>query len=149
MQRLGWLLSVSFALLFFHPADIAAKDATATKADRLNNTLEKGVILKTNFEYASKERSVKTEKRIFLADRDNKWINLTKPRDGIVLLGRMLQHDQAVLEMEYMIIDTNKDNAVLATPAIKTQIGKRSIINLDRPSEKITLSFVSKTTGPQ
>lgn len=145
-SRFQWLWL--FGVLAIMSAAIE-KHALAGKPAEDSATLEKGVILKTSFEYKTNENSVKTEKRVFLADRESKWVNLSHPRDGVVLLGRMLKHDQANLEMEYLIVDTNRTDAVLTTPSITTPIGKKSIINLDRPSEKITLSLISKTSGPQ
>lgn len=147
MQRLGWFVGMTLLLVVPNFTGLYAKSPSTSTS--INPTLEKGVILKTSFEYKTDERSVRTEKRVFLADRDTKWLNLTRPRDGIVLLGRMVGHDATNLEMEFLIINTNKDDAVLATPIIKTPLGQKAMINMDRPSEKITLSLISKSTGPQ
>lgn len=149
MQRLGWFLGMTLLLVVPSFGELYASSKDAPLRPIVSDTLESGVILKTSFEYKTKKRTVRSEKRVFLADRNSQWLNLTHPREGIVLLGRMLEHDAKKIKMEYLVIDTNKENAVLATPVIETPLGKKSIINLDSPREKITLSLISKSSNTQ
>ena len=87
-----------------------------------------GYLIKSNLVFTSSGKEVKTEGE-FILSKDNKtWTSLTKVRDGVTLLGKIVAADGNSIHLEYIVIDTSKASAVISTPAILAKLGETAEI---------------------
>lgn len=50
------------------------------------------------------------------------------PKDGVTLLGKLVENENKTLNVEYMVIDTNRPNALVDMPTATAKLGELSKI---------------------
>ena len=106
--------------------------------------IDSGLIIEANFKYEAAKKRLTTRRKVFLDRGQHTWFNLTLPKEGVLLLARMITRDETKVSMEYLIIDTDRADAILSTEAINTPLNEPTTITIDRSGEKISLSILMK-----
>ena len=106
----------------------------------------KGFLIKTVFDYQAKEKTSKSEATLILDAKNKTWTTLLPPKNGIALLGRLAESDSKSIQMEYIVVDTNQNNAVISTPRITALLGETASIELGTSGEKVMVSLLATAT---
>jgi hypothetical protein len=106
-------------------------------------TISESVAIKTEFEYvAGASKRVKADRTVFIRTDSHDWVGLTKSQSGVALLGRIVGKGPGLVKVEYLIVDTSRDEeAVLAPPVLDALIGQKLQVNLDRGDVRATLNI--------
>ena len=116
-------------------------------------TPNKGYKIETEFSYSQNGHTTHSKSEFILAKETKTWTTLTKPKDGVVLLARIVSQKEPSIGLEYIVVDTKQENAVVSTPMILATLGERSEISVgmtDTNSEvKIGLKAESTEYLPQ
>jgi hypothetical protein len=101
--------------------------------------------IKTSFEYNANGHHDKTDSSIAINDKNNAWMTLSPPKGGVTLLGRVAKMTAKIVELEYIVIDTNLKNPIVVTPGIKAVIGQKANLVINEPrGEKIMISAFAR-----
>lgn len=110
-----------------------------------SGSLAKSLVIHTEFDYTGPKRRVRTDRSVFLTEEHRDWVNLTHPRDGVAVLGRLLDRDPKQVKLEYLIIDTSReDEGLINPPVLLAPIGQKLLVNLDGQSTKASLTIEAK-----
>lgn len=112
-----------------------------------------GILIATQLTYRSESKTIETSKELIISQSNNGWTALITPKEGVVLLGRMVKRQETILQMEYLLIDTMAEPTVVSTPAIIARFGDESKISVSGPvggpgdsKEKIEISLLARKT---
>ena len=106
--------------------------------------------LKVDFQYQSEKKTIKQKNEILLIKNNRMWNPLSPLKEGMMLLARPISYSAKGVEMEYMVIDTNKNpHAIITIPKVFASLGETTplVINED-PSgkgEKISINVTADT----
>lgn len=106
----------------------------------------KGFKMETQFNYSNNEVKVASKSSIILDENNKTWNTLTEPKKGVALLGRIVKSDKTTLQLEYIIVNTTKNNAVVSTPAIIAILGEKAEINVGTNHETVVISLLATPT---
>lgn len=105
-------------------------------------SLQDSLVIKTELDYSSLGKKVRTERMVFVTEENKDWLNLTRPRDGVVVLGHLLERGTGKIKMEYIIVDTGREeDPVISPPPVESVVGQKTLINLDGAHEKISVTL--------
>ena len=108
---------------------------------------QNGFLLKTIFEYKANNKITKSESSFILDAKNKTWTTLTPPKDGITLLGRMMDSNAKSIGFEYIVVNTNEKNSVISTPQMIARIGENATLEMNIPNkEKISISLMASPT---
>lgn len=106
-----------------------------------------GFSIATEFDFSNGAKKVKAERSLLVAEDSRSWQSLTKARDGILLLGRVVSADAAGITLEYLVLDTNRDDFVLSTPTMILKFGQKATMTLDNSRDRISITVLATPTG--
>ncbi|MCM2323015.1 MAG: hypothetical protein NDJ90_07110 [Oligoflexia bacterium] len=113
-------------------------------------TSESGFLVKTKLTYQTPKSLIESVGELILPNTNKGWTPLTYPKEGVVLLGRMVKFDSATIHLEYMLVDTrNAESSVVSTPSIITRLGEEAKVSVDTAGDKISISLLAKKTSFQ
>ncbi len=121
-------------------------------AENAPTTPTKGHLIKTTirFQDPDSKRQIKIQSEFINAEDHHLWMTLSKSKKGIIVLGRVAEHDEKSILMQYLLIDSKKPafKGVIASPSIKTQFGETGSISQGAVAEKpnIEISFNATKT---
>jgi hypothetical protein len=125
------------AFLFLCPL-VVASIASGKAADA------KGFYLKTAFEYQTGEKTTKTENTSVLDANYKGWTTLVPPKDGVTLLGKLIENENKTVQVEYMVIDTNRPNALVSTPSVIARPGEAAHIeSVDSRGQRVSVQLIA------
>jgi hypothetical protein len=102
--------------------------------------------LKTDFQYQSDKKAFQTKTTTFIPANSHHWIALTKSINGVVVLGRVSNNENKAVKIEYILVNTEKDNAVISAPVIIANLEQRADLKVDGKSEIIQISALAHET---
>jgi hypothetical protein len=104
----------------------------------------KGFYLKTAFEYQTADKTTKTETTSMLDSSYKGWTTLVPPKDGVTLLGKLAEGENKTLNVEYMVIDTNRQNTIVSTSSVIAKIGESAKIETaDSRGQRVSVQLVA------
>ncbi|OFZ53401.1 MAG: hypothetical protein A2428_10035 [Bdellovibrionales bacterium RIFOXYC1_FULL_54_43] len=133
-------LSSCFIVALFAGTVHSASAAQNKKAS------EPGFLIQTELAYESNSKEIKTGKEFILPESNRTWTPLTTPKDGVTLLGRLTEVKPDTIKMEYILVDTRTDNAVISTPAIIAPLNEKAEIGMNSDKSKVSVSLKAKRT---
>jgi hypothetical protein len=108
----------------------------------------KNVTIATNFMLKTAKSTIDTSGTMIIDPTKPRWVTLVPPKDGIALLGRVAKLEGKIATLEFMVVDTNKTEALQSNSSIVTELGKQAQIaqgpTADEPTMKIAVT-VEKT----
>lgn len=108
--------------------------------------VQKGLKVDTQFSYSENGKKQSTKSTMIIAADNKTWNTLTEPKEGVALLGRVTQVDQNSIQMEYIVVDTKKNNAVISTPMMIAKPGQTSEITIGESTDQIAITFLGTPT---
>lgn len=115
-----------------------------------SSSSKSGFLINTKLSFQSGERKVETTKEFILPEDSKAWVTLTDSNKGVVLLGRKGNSDKKSIQMEYILIDSErKPNGVISTPSIRALLGEEAKIAIgdnDSKGESISISLMARAT---
>jgi hypothetical protein len=125
------------ALLLLCPL-VVASIASGKAADA------KGFYLKTAFEYQTGDKTTKAENTSVLDANYKGWTTLVPVKDGVTLLGKLIENENKTVQVEYMVIDTNRPNALVSTPTVTARPGESAKIeSVDSRGQRVSVQLVA------
>jgi hypothetical protein len=103
----------------------------------------KGFYLKTAFEYQSGDKTTKTESASVLDANYKGWTTLVPPKDGVTLLGKLVENENKTIQVEYMVIDTNRPNALVSSPSVVAKVGESATIESQDNRGRVSVQMVA------
>ena len=103
--------------------------------------------LSFDYELNFKEGAVKFDsvKKLSFDSKDRTWKTIANDKSGIMLLGKVVDENAKTVSMEYLILDSKNQNAVLAMPKVVANIGeKASIAMMDKNKEGFSIGILVK-----
>ena len=108
---------------------------------------KRGYSIQTELKYQTDGKSVSTTKE-FVLSRDSKaWVNLVTPEKGVTLLGRLVQDTGKAFKVEYIVIDTAREDAVVTIPSMHATLGEKAKVKIDAKDLKVSISLLAKETN--
>jgi type II secretory pathway component GspD/PulD (secretin) len=108
--------------------------------------MNKGFKVETQFNYSKNGEKIASNSSFILAENNKTWNTLAEPKNGVALLGRIVKSDKATLQLEYIVVDTTKNNAVISTPAIIAKLGEKAEITVGTDTETVAISLLATAT---
>ena len=102
-----------------------------------------GLKIDTTFAYHSKVQNFKTSGSFVLVENYKGWTTLIPPKEGIALLGKVANRRADTVELEYIVIDTSKNFAVISTPGIVTRLDSKAEMTVAGDNEEIQVSLLA------
>lgn len=133
-------LSICFTVVLFVGITHSASAAQSKKAS------EPGFLIQTELAYESNSHEIKTGKELILPESNRTWTPLTTPKDGVTLLGRLAEVRPDTIKMEYILVDTRIESAVISTPAIIARLNEKAEIGMNSDKSKVSVSLKAKRT---
>lgn len=65
------------------------------------------------------------------------------PQNGVTLLGRIVSAKKKSLHLEYMVVDSTRDNVVIDSPALIALIGEKAQVEMTGEKEKVSVSLLA------
>ncbi len=104
----------------------------------------KGFYLKTAFEYQTADKITKAETTQMLDSNYKGWTTLIPPKDGVTLLGKLAEGENKTINVEYMVIDTNRPNALVSSPSVVARIGESARIETaDSRGQRVSVQLIA------
>lgn len=103
--------------------------------------------LSFDYEFNYKENGVKVDavKKLSYDSKDKTWKTITNDKSGVILLAKVVEENAKTVSMEYLILDSKNQNAVLATPKIVAKLGEKArIAMMDKSNEGFTINILVK-----
>ncbi len=107
------------------------------------NSDRSGYLLKTELSYEAGSQKVDTSSVVVLAAANNAWTQLSASKEGVLLLGRLVDLKGKNIHMEYLLLDTRRENKVVSTPAIIATLGQKATFEARDGKEKVTVSLTA------
>ncbi len=108
----------------------------------------KNVTIATNFQLKTAKSTIDTSGTMIIDPTKPQWVTLVPPKEGVALLGRIAKLKGKIATLEFMVVDTNKTEALQSSATIVTALGKQAEISQgptpDEPTMKIAVT-VEKT----
>lgn len=101
-----------------------------------------GLRVTTELEFQTGGRTIRTERTVYLPRNSESWHQVTKPREGILLLGRIHSSGADSAVLEYLIIDANRDDFVLSAPKFKAKLNERAQMMLESSKDQIRIQVL-------
>jgi hypothetical protein len=108
--------------------------------------INKGFKVETHFDYSNNGKKIASKNSFILAEDNKTWNTLAEPKNGVALLGRIVKSDKTTLQLEYIVVDTTKNNAVISTPAIIAKWGKKAELTIEAGAETVAISLLATPT---
>lgn len=106
-----------------------------------------GYLVKTTFQYKSGNKLVENSGELILSKENKTWITIANSKEGFMVLGRIIEAKNNTLEMEYIVIDSNKTpNGVISTPKIISKLGEDSLIEVKSEKDIVSLKMIATKT---
>ena len=105
-----------------------------------------GYLVSSRLNYKTEAGTIETSRKIILPATNNSWTPLTTPKNGVMLIGKLVKAEDDIVQMEYIVVDTRKESAVVSTPTIATRLGKQTEASTENAKTKITISLLATKT---
>jgi hypothetical protein len=96
----------------------------------------------TEFEYNDLNRKSETTTSAIFDRADHDWKNVSES-NGITLQARVISSSEKDVRMEYQVLDSKKNDEVLASPAIIALFGEKAQMETQKTGSKLKISLMA------
>jgi hypothetical protein len=100
-----------------------------------------GVMIKTSLLFQNKAKSIdiKAEDEFFISSAEEDWMPLIRPREGVLLVGKVEKTGKRSVQIKYKLLDSNSKEIVLAEPIVQTQFGALGKVKVENNQNQIQI----------